>query len=159
MSAHLSPLWRRLLRIPVLLYRRGWGELLGRRFLLLIHRGRRSGLRRETVLEIVDYREKGPEAVVVSGFGRDADWLRNIEAHPEAVEVVIGRRRFAASHRILAADEAGRVVAEYERRSRLVAPVVRLVLSRLLGWPYRGNEADRRRLAAQLPLVAFRPRS
>lgn len=159
MSARLPFLRRRLLRAPVLLYRCGWGRLLGRRFLLLIHVGRRSGLRRETVLEVMDYRETGPEAVVMSGFGRDTDWLRNIEAHPDAEEVVIGRSRFAASHRILAADEAVRVVADYERRNRLFAPVVRFALSRLLGWTYRGSETERRRLAAELPLVAFRPRS
>jgi deazaflavin-dependent oxidoreductase (nitroreductase family) len=159
MSARLSPGWRRLFRAPAFLYRHGWGWLLGRRFLLLIHVGRRSGLRRETVLEIVDYRESGPEAVVVSGLGRNADWLRNIEARPDAQEVMIGRSRFAASHRLLGTDEAVRVVAGYERRNRLIAPVVRSVLSRLLGWPYRGSDAERRRLAAQLPLVAFRPRA
>ena len=159
MSARLSPLLRLLARAPVWLYRCGWGRLLDRRFLLLIHVGRKSGLRRETVLEIVDYREQGPEAVVVSGFGRDADWLRNIEARPEAEEVVIGRSRFAASHCILAADEAVRVLADYERRNRFVAPLVRFVLSRLLGWPYHGTDPERRRLAAQLPFVAFRPRS
>jgi deazaflavin-dependent oxidoreductase (nitroreductase family) len=158
MSARVSILLRRLLRAPALLYRCGWGRLLGRRFLLLIHVGRRSGSRRETVLEIVDYREPGPEVVVVSAFGRDADWLRNIEARPDAEEVMVGRSRFAASHRILASDEAVRVVATYERRNRLIAPVVRLVLSRLLGWPYHGSDAERRRLAAQLPFVAFRPR-
>ncbi|MGE0257206.1 MAG: nitroreductase family deazaflavin-dependent oxidoreductase [Alphaproteobacteria bacterium] len=159
MSARLAPFRRLLLRAPASLYRRGWGCLLGRRFLLLIHAGRRTGLRRETVLEIVEYREQGPEAVVVSGFGRDADWLRNIEARPDAEEVMIGRSRFAASHRVLAADEAVRVVAGYERRNRFVAPVVRFVLSRLLGWPYHGTESERRLLAAQLPLVAFRPRT
>jgi hypothetical protein len=36
--------------------------------------------------------------------------------------------------------------------------VIRLALSRMLGWRYRGSQADRARLAEQLPLVAFRPR-
>jgi hypothetical protein len=50
------------------------------------------------------------------------------------------------------------VVRSYERRNRFIAPVIRLVLSRLLGWRYNGSEGDRRRLVAQLTLVAFRPR-
>ena len=38
-----------------------------------------------------------------------------------------------------------------------MAPIVRRVLSRLLGWRYDGSEDARRRLVCQLPLVAFRP--
>jgi hypothetical protein len=33
------------------------------------------------------------------------------------------------------------------------------VLSRLLGWRYRGSDEDCRRLVRQLPLLVFRPRS
>ncbi len=72
--------------------------------MLLIHIGRRSGLRRETVLEVMEYRPTGPEIVVMSGFGRDSDWLRNIETGT-GEEVVIGRDHFGATHRIL---DAGR---------------------------------------------------
>jgi hypothetical protein len=50
--------------------------------LLLINIGHRTGLRRYTVLEIMEYRKEGPEAVVMSAFGPNADWLRNIEATP-----------------------------------------------------------------------------
>lgn len=106
----------------------------------------------------MEYRNEGPEAVVMSGFGPHADWLRNIAANP-VTEVVIGRQRFAAVYRILGEEEALRVVGGYEQRHRFMAPIVRSVLSRLLGWRYRGSEGDRRRLVAQLPLVAFRPRS
>ena len=34
-----------LFRLPLPLYRRGWGWLLGRTFLLLIHAGRKTGNR------------------------------------------------------------------------------------------------------------------
>jgi hypothetical protein len=56
-------------RAPVCLYRCRLGWLLGKRCLLLTHTGRRTGLRRQTVLEVVDYRKEGPEVVVVNGFG------------------------------------------------------------------------------------------
>jgi deazaflavin-dependent oxidoreductase (nitroreductase family) len=124
----------------------------------LIHRGRRTGLRRYTVLEVIEYRKEGPEAVVISAFGPGADWLRNIAATPDP-EVIIGSRRFTATHRILDQQEAARALAGYERRNWFIAPIIRAVLSRLLGWRYDGSEEHRRRLVAQLPCIAFLPRS
>lgn len=149
---------RYLLRAPVYLYRWHLGWLLGIRFLLLTHIGRRTGLRRQTVLEVMEYRKQGPEVVVMSGFGPSADWLRNIEVTP-GPEVAIGLQHFVAAHRFLGEEEAMRVVRGYERRNRFIASIVRLVLSRLLGWRYRGSDEDCRRLVSQLPLLAFRPRS
>lgn len=154
----LSRFWRRVLRLPVCLYRWGCGPLLGRRCMLLVQRGRRTGRRRETVLEVLEYHPEGPEVVVMSGFGPDPAWLRNIEANP-GEEVVIGRERFIATHRILDAEEAVGVIGRYERRNRLIAPIVRRGLGWLLGAPYSGSDGDRRRLVAALPLIAFRRRT
>jgi deazaflavin-dependent oxidoreductase (nitroreductase family) len=140
----------------VYLYRWKCGWLLGHRFLLLIHVGRRTGLPRNTVLEVLEYRKEGPEAVVMSAFGPDADWLRNIEATPTQ-EVIIGSQRFIAVHRVLDEDEAVSVITGYEQRNWLIAPIIRWVLSRLLGWHYNGEMDQRRPLIAQLPCIAFRP--
>ncbi|HEY1933498.1 MAG TPA: nitroreductase family deazaflavin-dependent oxidoreductase [Acetobacteraceae bacterium] len=147
---------RRAFRAPVLLYHWRCGWILGHRFLLLIHTGRRTGRRRETILEIMEFRIAPDEMVVMSGFGRNADWLRNIQANPR-IELMVGSRRFAATCRLLDAAEAATVVAGYERRCRWLGRIIRAVLTRLLGWRYDGSEASRRRLVAQLPLVAFRP--
>jgi deazaflavin-dependent oxidoreductase (nitroreductase family) len=153
----MNPALRQLFRAPAYLYRWKCGWLLGHRFLLLIHIGRRTGLRRYTVLEVVEYREEGPEAVVVSAFGRNANWLRNIEA-TRSPEIVIGSQRFVADHRFLDKEEAVRVMAGYERRNWFIAPIVRLGFSRFLGWRYHGSTSDRRRLVNQLPVIAFRRR-
>jgi hypothetical protein len=51
--------------------------------------------------------------------------LRNIEAAPDCVEIVIGSRQFKASYRRLGSDEAIAVIAGYERRNRFIAPLVR----------------------------------
>jgi deazaflavin-dependent oxidoreductase (nitroreductase family) len=144
-------------RLPVYLYRWKCGGLLGTRFLLLTHVGRRTGRRYQTVLEVAEYRREGPELVVVSAYGRNADWLRNIQATP-GPEVVIGSRRFVAVHRVLGEEEATGVIERYEQRNWFMLPMFRLVMSRFLGWRYHGSEVDRRRLVAQLPLIAFRPR-
>ena len=147
---------RCLFRAPVYLYRWQCGWLLGHRLLLLSQVGRRTGLRRCTVLEVLEYRKDSPEAVVMSAFGRDAGWLRNIEATPDP-GVVIGSQSFTAAYRFLDDEEAVQVITGYERRNRFIAPIIRAMLSRLLGWRYDSSAASRLRLVRQLPLIAFRP--
>ena len=114
---------RRLFRALEYLYRCEYDWLLGHRFLLLIHVGRRTGLARQTVLEILEYRKEGPEAVVMSAFGPTADWLRNIETNPDP-EVVIGSQPFFATYRVLDEADAVRVITGYEQRKWLIAPII-----------------------------------
>lgn len=147
---------RRLLRGPALLYEWNVGWLLGRRFLLLTHVGRRSGRRHQTVLEVIGTDRESGEVIVISGLGRSADWYRNVQAAP-AVQVAVGRERFRPGHRELGESEALTVLTDYERRNRWIAPIVRKVLSWLVGWDYNGSDEARRRLVRQLPVVAFRP--
>ena len=64
----LSGALRLLFRLPAILYRWRCGWLLGRRFLLLIHVGRRTGKLRRTVLEVIEYRRDLVEALVISAF-------------------------------------------------------------------------------------------
>jgi deazaflavin-dependent oxidoreductase (nitroreductase family) len=149
---------RAFLRAPIHLYRLRLGFLLGHRFLLLTHTGRITGRRFQTVLEVMEYRERSHEAVVMSGFGRSANWLRNVETNGWA-EINIGSEDFRASFRFLDEDDAMRVVAAYERHNQFMLPVVKWVLSRLLGWKYTATEPDRRRLVRNLPLIGFRPQS
>ena len=147
-----------LLNMPVHLYHARLGFLLGHRFLLLVHTGRRTGLSRETVLEVIRYDPVSREAVVAAGWGRRTGWLHNVEAGLGR-EVWIGRERFVPAYRLLELDEAERLFADYERRNRLIAPIIRAVLSRLVGWRYDGTPAARRRVVEQLSLVAFRPQA
>jgi deazaflavin-dependent oxidoreductase (nitroreductase family) len=147
---------RWLLRAPARLYDWNAGWLLGHRFLRLTHVGRHSGRRYQTMLEVVGTGPAGA-VTVIAGLGRSADWYRNVQVHPP-VEVAIGRRRFQPVCRALDEGEAVAVLADYERRNRWVAPVVRRVLSWLVGWSYDGGDDARRRLVRELPLVEFRPR-
>jgi len=146
----------RLLSLPRFLYRLRLGFLLGHRFLVLVHEGRRTGRRHETPLEVVRYDPPTREAVVAAGWGRKTQWLHNVEAGL-AREVWIGRDRYVPTHRVLDRDEAAAVLDQYERRSGLPKALVRAVLSRLLGWRYDGSPEARRRAVEQLPLLGFRP--
>lgn len=155
-ATRMNSLLRWVFRVPVKLYERDLGRLLGGRFLCLTHVGRRSGRRYRTVLEVVGCDGETEEVFVVAGLGASSDWYRNIQASP-AAEVVVGRRRFVPEHRILGGDEAVRVLAGYERRNRFLVPVIRPVLGKLLGWRYDGSDAARHRMVRQLPIVGFRP--
>jgi deazaflavin-dependent oxidoreductase (nitroreductase family) len=142
--------------MPALLNDWNAGRLLGHRFLRLTHAGRRSGRRYRTVLEVIGTGSAPDQVIVMAGLGPSADWYRNLQAHP-AIEVAIAQQRFQPAHRVLSEREAVAVLADYERRNRWVSPLVRRMLSWLVGWNYDGTDEARRRLAHELPLVAFRP--
>lgn len=152
--ARARPAVQAVFRAPVRLYDAGLGALLGRRFLCLTHVGRKSGQRHRTVLEVIAINRD--EVTVIAGLGRSSDWFRNIEAG-SPVSVEIGRARFPARHRVLESDEAVAVMADYERRNRLIRPIVYRLLTALTGRRYDGSAAARAELVSRLPLVAFRP--
>jgi deazaflavin-dependent oxidoreductase (nitroreductase family) len=147
---------RCLLRAPAKLYDWNLGWILGHRFVRLTHVGRRSGRRYHTMLEVIGTGPKRNEVIVVVGLGSSADWYRNIQVHPP-VQVAIGGTYFRPLWRVLDQSEAVAALTAYERRHFRASPVVGLVLSWLVGWSYDGSEDARRRLAAQLPLIAFWP--
>ncbi len=151
-----GPALRWMLRAPGLIYRAGAGPLLGHRFLRLGHRGRRTGRLHRTVLEVVEWRPEVREAIVVSGFGRKAQWFRNVLAGG-AAEVEIGRECWLPDARVLSPEEAARVLAGYEGRNRMVRPIVRRVLSGLAGVRYDGTSEARLAVARVLPLIGLRP--
>jgi deazaflavin-dependent oxidoreductase (nitroreductase family) len=140
-------------RLPSYLYRLNLGWLLGHRVLLLVHQGRRSGLLRETVLEVVLYNPAARESVVISAWGEKADWYRNIEATP-ALEVQTGGLRYVPEQRFLAPEENHAVISEYAR----CHPLAFRIFARAFGYPLGETEAMRREFASSLHLVAFRPR-
>ena len=152
-KAKPSGILRFAFRLPIYLYRLNLGWLLGHRGLLLIHRGRRSGLLRETVLEVVRYTPATKESVVLSAWGERADWYRNIKASP-AMEVRTGGERFVPEQRLLGPEENHAVIADYERRH----PLAFRIFAKAFGYPVDEVEAVRREFASSLRLVAFRPK-
>ncbi len=90
------------------------------------------------------------------GFGRSSDWYRNLHSG-SPIAIAIGRQQFIASHRVLDEDESIAVLSRYEQRSRWMRPLVRRVISLLVGWRYDGSDESRRRVVRERPLLAFRP--
>ncbi|HAV78781.1 MAG TPA: nitroreductase family deazaflavin-dependent oxidoreductase, partial [Anaerolineae bacterium] len=107
-----SGLSRLLMRFPIWLYRFKLGWLLGKRFLLLEHRGRNSGMIRQAVIEVVDQDPQKGSYVVAAAWGRQSDWYKNIEAEPQ-VKIRVGRQRFPAFATTLSADDAAQHLSTY----------------------------------------------
>lgn len=144
---------RILARLPVQLYRVGLGRLLGRRMLLLTHTGRNSGQPRQVVVEVVAYDAVSHSWTVASGYGKQAQWYRNLR-HAPGGTVQVGRHRHHVSAYFLDPEEGVEVMAEYAPRH----PRAARLLCRYLGLPSDGT-ADAYRAAGRqiafVRLVAF----
>ena len=139
-------------RLPIYLYRLGLGGLLGKRFLHLQHTGRKSGLPRENVLEVAGYDEATDTYYVVSGYGKQSQWYRNLLAQP-AAKIQVGWRRCAVTATPLAPDASGRFMVDYARRH----PAAARNLAKILGVPAGETAEDYERLGQTvLNAVALR---
>ncbi len=136
------------------LYRMGLGPLLGRRFLAVTHRGRKSAKLYDTVLEVAVYDPATHESIVVSAYGTKADWYRNLQASP-AVRVRTGRMDYVPEHRMLTEEEAINAAAQFCRDHPWEAKLAPRVLP-AIGAVARGS-SDPVAMLASLPMVAFRP--
>lgn len=123
---------RALMRAPIALYRARLGFLLGSRLLMLEHLGRKSGVARHVVLEVIGHPEPGVY-LVASGFGARAQWYRNVLAHP-GVRVSVARHHAApATARRLPAAEADAAITDYARRHPRAWAKFKNVLENTLG--------------------------
>lgn len=143
---------RAFMRMPTWLYRAHLGWLLGSRFLYIVNRGRKSGKRRHTIVEVVRFDPAVPEVVVTASRGPRTQWYRNLEAAP-AEEVRFGRHRWRRpAQRFLEEAERVEVMKGYAREHPFAA--------RQLGRAFGVSDADDagvREIAEQLRAVAFSP--
>jgi deazaflavin-dependent oxidoreductase (nitroreductase family) len=139
-------------RLPLPLYRAGWGWLfLGRTFLVLTHVGRKTGKPHATAAMALVEDETTGEVVICSVWGSRADWILNLHARP-ALRVQIGRTTFVPQHRFLTGEEAVAAGAEFRRRH----PWRVRLISRALGVDLR-SDAGLRDFVETRPFVALRP--
>jgi len=130
-------------RAPIKLYKVGLGRLMGGRLLMLTHKGRKSGLDRYVVLEVVDH-EPGMW-FVAAAYGNNADWFRNIKADPNVTVNYKGRRRRAVAT-VASETEAAAVLRRYGRSH----PKAARTLGKLMGVPMEGDMTE---AARTIPIV------
>jgi deazaflavin-dependent oxidoreductase (nitroreductase family) len=101
-------------RLPILIYRLGFGWLFGNRLLFLNHIGRKSGLQRQVVLEVANRNEETDTFVINSGFGEESDWYRNLKDNPNA-SIEVGRRRIDVLASSLPEGRSGEIMAAFAK--------------------------------------------
>lgn len=146
-------LMRLFLRMPILLYRVHLGWLLGDRFLMLTHLGRKSGLPRQVVLEVVHHDSYTGTYFVAAGWRGKADWFLNIQLNP-AVQVTVGGRTFKASAQVMQLAEAANIFYIYALRHPLAFHEISYLM---MGESLQPIEEDCLRLARSVPLVMLKP--
>jgi len=147
----LSKALRFGLRLPIFLYRIKIGWLLGDRFLMLIHTGRKSGLPRDTIIEVVKHDRKTKTYYVVSGWGEKADWYQNIRKTAQ-VTVQSGRRKFHTTAEFISEKKAIEIIKTYAREH----PIAFNELSGLfLGELTKEDSGAPEGIARKMPMVAF----
>jgi len=148
-----SGLLRLGFRLPIWLYRWKLGWLLGGRFLMLNHVGRKSGSIRQAVIEVVFHDKTIGTYYVVSGFGRKSDWFLNIQKNPN-VKVTVGWHSFDAVAEIVPEEKASQTLQKYAS----LHPLAFKELSRiLLGETIDPSLDNCRQFVNVLPMVCFVP--
>jgi deazaflavin-dependent oxidoreductase (nitroreductase family) len=146
---------RFLFRSPIWLYKIGLGGILGGRFLLLNHIGRKSGRQRQTVLEVVKHEPQTATYYIASGFGKKSDWYLNLLQNPE-VTIQVGRKVTPAAAQILTPDASGRAMVDYARRN----PRAAKQLMRFCGYAVDGTEQEYFIMGHDhIPFVKLSPRT
>ena len=139
------------LRLPIFLYRIGLGWMLSNRFLMLTHTGRKSGLPRYTVIEVVKHDKGTSTYYVVSGWGEKSDWYRNIRKTPQ-VTVHSGWRKFQTIAEFISVEKAIEVVNTYAREHPIAFNELSVIF---FGEPMKSVSDAPRRIAEKMPMVAF----
>jgi len=139
-----------LWRAPIWFYRMGLGALLGKRFLLLTHTGRKSGQSRQAILEIVKIDSQSHTFYTVSGFGEKSHWFQNIMHTPD-VTIQVGRRKMPVRAERLSLEDGEAILSDYARQH----PTALRELSKILNIPFDGSPESIHAMAQALPVVTF----
>ena len=151
----VGPSWKpQRLRVkdwPVLLDQLGLGWLLGRQFLVITHRGRRSGLIRRTGVMVL-HEDPRTGALCVAAGTLKTDWYRNIQAEP-ALFVSHAGYRFVPAQRFLTSEE----LAEHIGWARKRHPIRAWIQCRFFHWRWTTSQEEILALARSLGGIVFCP--
>ena len=139
-------------RLPIWIYRLGFGWLLGEKALLLTHIGRKSGQPRQAVLEIIQAYPSENRYIVVSGFGSGSHWYQNIKIEPRVI-IQVGTEKINAIADQLEKKLAGDAMVAYAEKY----PGNLKTLSRVLGYEIDHSPAGYRTFGEQIPVIQFSP--
>lgn len=119
---------------------------------MLTHLGRKSGLERRTVLEVVDHDAGSQTYFVASGWGERSQWFQNLLAEPQA-EITVGRRTSPVRATPLREDQAVRV---FERYAAVHPRAFKRLFKLMTGEEGESDSESCEKLAETVPAVALR---
>jgi len=145
---------RWFLRFPIVMYRLGLGGLLGGRFMLIHHIGRKSGQMREVVVEVVSHDKARDIYYVASGWGYSAQWYRNLVATSE-VDIEVGWCKLHVRAESISPTDGAEILNQYHQQH----PFTANQLSQIMGVDIRHASVDEmvEIVRNSLPIVAFHP--
>ena len=141
-------------RMPIWIYRLGLGGLMGKRFLLLTHKGRKTGQQRQTVLEVVQIKPADGEYYVVSGFGTRSHWYQNIKANPD-IKIQVGYKSMKATAEQLDPQDASQLMLEYAQKY----PGNLKALGKLIGYEIEHTTEGYLAFGREIPVFRFSTRT
>ncbi len=140
-------------RLPVYLYHLKLGWLLGKRFVLINHVGRKTGLPHQAVVEVLERDEATGSVTVVAGYGQQTQWYQNLLAHPDTT-IQIGAHTFRVTSDFFTPEDGEEIIVRYlDRYGKLTGQ-----LFSMLGYSWDGTEGGARQIANDsLRFVRFVP--
>jgi deazaflavin-dependent oxidoreductase (nitroreductase family) len=136
---------------PLILSRLGLSRLLGNRFVIITHLGRRTGRVYRTPVEVVRYEPVARAWTVAAAWGSPPAWYLNISARPALAIEAAGHLLPRPEQQTLHSSDAARVLGEYVVKHRVAARVI----ARLLGWPSPASPGSIETITSVVPLVRF----
>jgi deazaflavin-dependent oxidoreductase (nitroreductase family) len=149
-----SALLKIFFRIPLFLHKLGfvgWERIIGAQWMLITTIGRKSGKRRQAMVDILLHDGQTDTYYILSAYGSSADWVRNIQTNPR-FEAQVGRRKFTARATTLSEESAGEMLVQFHRRK----PAYTRAVMNAAGMKFK-NEDDLRRLGGRLLLLSVTP--
>ena len=142
------------LRLPIVLFRLGAGWMLGGRFMLIKHVGRKSGQPYQTVVEVVGHDELSNTFYAASGWGSKSSWYRNLKNTPET-DIQVGRSRLHVHAETVKPPDGAKVLMQYRQEHPFAARELSTVMG--IDFAQASPEALETIVRDSLPIVAFHP--
>ena len=140
-----------LLASPLILSKLHLTGLLGNRFVIITHLGRKTGRVYRTTVEVVRFEPTARAWTVAAAWGSPPAWYLNISARPALAIEAAGHRFPNPDQQTLHPSEAARALGEYVAKHRIAGPVI----ARLLGWPSLASCGSIETITSVVPLVRF----
>lgn len=149
-----SGLLKFFFKVPLYLHKMGlggWEKLIGAEWMLIATTGRKTGKRREAMVDVMDYDKATDTYYIEAAYGARADWYRNIQSHP-VFEAQVGRRKFHARAMPLSNADTGEMLVQFFHRK----PAYTRSVIAMVGMKFK-DEDELRALGSNLTLLAVQP--